>query len=72
MTFDTASQPLCIESCPAPRQGQSTCRTGYVCEVNVNTAGSGICIPRCATPGFTCWQNTVCNAASGYCILVGP
>jgi hypothetical protein len=72
LTFDSTSQPLCIESCPAPRQGQSTCRTGYVCEVNANTSGSGICIPRCSNPGFTCWQNTVCSASSGYCVLVGP
>ncbi len=64
----TGSNPLCFKSCPAPRVGQSTCRTNYLCEVNVQVAGSGICIPRCTTAGFTCWSGSHCDAASGYCL----
>ena len=63
----TGSNPICFKSCPAPRLGQSTCRTGYVCEVNVQVTGAGICIPRCNNLGFSCWQGTHCDA-SGYCI----
>ena len=66
------SNPVCFKSCAAPRLGQSTCRTGYVCEVNVQTTGSGICIPRCNTVGFDCWQGTRCDVNSGYCVVVGP
>lgn len=62
---------LCLASCPAPRQGQSTCRANYRCEVNLAAFGSGICIPRCDSPGFNCWDNTTCDVASGYCVL-GP
>lgn len=67
----TGSNPICFQSCPQPRLGQSTCRSGYLCEVNVQTTGSGICIPRCNTVGFTCWQGTRCDVGSGYCIA-GP
>ena len=63
----TGSNPICFKSCPAPRLGQSTCRTGYICEVNFMTTGSGICIPRCNTVGFNCWTGTTCDPASGYC-----
>lgn len=62
---------LCLASCPAPRQGQSTCRSNYRCEVNIGAVGSGICIPRCDSPGFNCWDNTFCDVGSGYCIA-GP
>ncbi|MEW5743731.1 MAG: hypothetical protein AB1938_32765, partial [Myxococcota bacterium] len=72
VNFDSTGQPLCIATCPSPRQGQSTCRSSYVCEFNPSAAGPGICIPRCNSPGFTCWQNTVCDFTSGYCVLVGP
>jgi hypothetical protein len=68
-----ATNLVCLETCPAPRQGQSTCRFGYVCEVNFQSAGGpGICIPRCNTIGFNCFSNTTCDAASGYCRVVGP
>jgi hypothetical protein len=67
----TAPNPICFKSCAGPRLGQSTCRGGYVCEVNVQTTGSGICIPRCNTVGFSCWQGTTCDANSGYCVA-GP
>ena len=66
-----SSNPICFQSCPQPRLGQSTCRSGYLCEVNVQTTGSGICIPRCNTAGFECWRGTRCDVASGYCIA-GP
>ena len=68
----TGTNPICFKSCPSPRLGQSTCRAGYVCEVNVQVTGSGICIPRCNTAGFTCWQGTICDNASGYCVTGGP
>lgn len=64
----TGTNPICFKSCAAPRLGQSNCRTGYVCEVNVQVTLAGICIPRCNTVGFTCWQGTHCDANSGYCI----
>ena len=67
----SGSNPICFQSCPQPRIGQSTCRVGYVCEVNVQTTGSGICIPRCNTAGFTCWQGTRCDVGSGFCVA-GP
>jgi hypothetical protein len=72
VSFDTTNQPLCIQTCPGPRQGQSTCRPGYVCEVNLMMAGVGLCIPRCSNPGFACWKNAACDPTSGYCVLVGP
>lgn len=60
---------LCLASCRAPRQGQSTCRPGYNCEASPASFGSGICIPRCDNPGFTCFANTVCDQKSGYCVV---
>ena len=60
---------LCLASCRAPRQGQSSCRSGYICEASPASVGSGICIPRCENPGFTCFTNTVCDQKSGYCVV---
>lgn len=62
------SNPICLQSCPSPRQGQSTCRIGYNCELNFQQGTGGMCIPRCNTLGFSCWQNTRCDANSGYCV----
>lgn len=61
---------VCLETCPAPRLGQSTCRLGYLCEVNLQGTG-GICIPRCNTIGFNCPSNTTCDSTTGYC-RAGP
>jgi hypothetical protein len=66
---DAGVNTVCLETCPAPRGGQSTCRMGYVCEVNTNAFGQGICIPRCDSPGFTCFASTACDTSgSGYCL----
>ncbi|MBS1151193.1 MAG: Extracellular serine protease, partial [Myxococcaceae bacterium] len=64
---------LCLKSCAGPRQGQSSCRTNYLCEFDPgNPVGQGICIPRCGSAGFTCWSGTTCSAATGYCVASGP
>ncbi len=64
---------LCLRSCTGPRAGQSSCRSSYVCEFDLgNPSGQGVCIPRCNSPGFSCWAGTTCNAATGYCMNTGP
>lgn len=63
---------LCFKSCVGPRTGQSSCRSGYVCEFDpTNAAGNGFCMPRCDSPGFSCWSGTTCGP-SGYCVASGP
>jgi len=60
---------LCMKSCVGPRSGQSSCRASYVCEIDFGSvAGQGICLPRCDSPGFTCWPGTTCNLMTGYCM----
>jgi hypothetical protein len=48
---DGGSEQLCLESCPNPLQGQSTCRTDYVCGAVIDPfdagAVAGVCIPNC-------------------------
>ena len=65
---DGGSNHLCLATCRAPRQGQSSCRPGYLCEVSGPSIGTGICLPRCDSPGFTCYPNTKCDVKSGYCL----
>ncbi len=55
---------LCERRCTPP--GQSTCRTGYVCEP-LNTPGTGFCTPRCDNPGASCPQGQTCNTSTGLC-----
>jgi len=65
---DGGTDNLCLASCRAPRRGQSSCRSGYLCEVSGPSIGTGMCVPRCENAGFTCYPNTVCDAKSGYCV----
>lgn len=54
---------LCLDSCSAPGQGQSSCRAGYVCYSD--GAGRGLCAARC-TSAADC-GGTPCDTATGYC-----
>jgi serine protease len=63
---DSASgSKACIQSCSGPNQGQSTCRSSYVCYDD--EAGGGQCLPNCtvlnicANTGFTCRANGYCQ-----------
>jgi hypothetical protein len=66
----------CARGCAAPRQGQSTCRPGYVCEQPAELLGgpaasTGVCIGRCDAPGASCGlgpsgRPKVCRP-DGYC-----
>lgn len=56
-------QGSCLEDCANPGQGQSSCRTGYVCEYSNGVGSQGVCVPRCQQ--VACSSGT-CNA-SGYC-----
>jgi hypothetical protein len=67
---NAAVQTLCFASCPAGGQGQSTCRSGYVCQsfrlADGGTSTDGYCDARCDAPGNSCPTGRTCNA-SGYC-----
>ena len=60
----------CFRGCAAPRQGQSTCRPGYVCEEPGELGGfsstAGVCVARCDAPGASCSFGRVCRP-DGYC-----
>jgi serine protease len=60
-----ASVSLCLDTCSAPRRGQSTCRTNYVCDDD--GSGTGVCIPNCNSIQDFCDAPQTCNAGSGYC-----
>ncbi|MFO0598371.1 MAG: hypothetical protein U0228_23905 [Myxococcaceae bacterium] len=53
----------CLQDCANPGTGQSSCRTGYVCDYSNGVGSQGVCIPRCQQ--VACASGT-CNA-SGYC-----
>jgi hypothetical protein len=53
----------CLQDCASPGGGQSTCRTGYVCDYSNGVGSQGVCVPRCQQ--VACSTGT-CNAA-GYC-----
>ena len=53
----------CLLECANPGGGQSTCRSGYVCDFSNGAGSQGVCIPRCQQ--VACASGT-CNAA-GYC-----
>ena len=56
----------CYERCAKPRQGQDTCRGGYVCESSQSDGGlsePGRCVPDCHHRGCTVGS---CNS-EGYC-----
>jgi serine protease len=72
-TYDcSASQPCpsgsecfsgsCLTKCTGPSQGQSTCRTDYVCYDD--ETGMGLCLPDCREMPNLC--RTSCDAR-GYC-----
>ncbi len=53
----------CLLECAGAGTGQSTCRTGYVCDFSNGAGSQGVCIPRCQQVGCTSGS---CNTA-GYC-----
>jgi len=56
----------CYERCATPRQGQNTCRGGYVCDSSQSDGGlrePGRCVPDCHHRGCTSGS---CNS-QGYC-----
>ena len=60
----------CWKRCNNPRQGQSSCRLGYVCgglvAADGGTLSYGICQPDCHLPAAGCTSGT-CGSL-GYCI----
>jgi hypothetical protein len=60
------TQPVCLKECPMPRTGQSSCRTGYICEGTIGAA-LGVCLPRCNNSGASCPTGMACNTMTGYC-----
>ena len=54
---------VCLEECTSAGTGQSTCRTGYVCDFSSGAGSQGVCVPRCQQ--VACAAGA-CNAA-GYC-----
>ncbi|MEW6430911.1 MAG: hypothetical protein AB1730_05325 [Myxococcota bacterium] len=65
-------QTLCFAACTGAGAGQSTCRTGYVCQAfSLADGGSstdGYCDPRCDAPGGGCPTGRTCNTNTGYCM----
>ncbi|MDP1825930.1 MAG: hypothetical protein Q8L48_21885 [Archangium sp.] len=53
----------CLQDCANPDTGQSTCRSGYVCDFSNGAGSQGVCLPRCQQ--VPCASGT-CNT-SGYC-----
>jgi hypothetical protein len=68
---NAAIQTACFQSCGAPGQGQSTCRTGYICQAigqaDGGSAPQGYCDGRCDAPGNGCGTGRTCNTSTGYC-----
>lgn len=60
-----SSVSVCLDTCSAPRRGQSTCRTNYVCDDD--GSGTGVCIPNCNSIQDFCDAPQTCSAGSGYC-----
>jgi serine protease len=60
----SGSDKVCIQSCSGPNQGQSTCRSSYVCYDD--EAGGGQCLPNCTVLSNICGTSFRCNA-NGYC-----
>ncbi len=56
-------QGSCLEDCANAGTGQSTCRSGYLCDYSNGVGSQGVCVPRCQQ--VSCASGT-CNAA-GYC-----
>jgi hypothetical protein len=54
----------CLEKCSAPGTGQSTCRSGYVCDFSGGAGSQGVCLPRCQS--IACGTGRTCQA-TGYC-----
>ncbi|MBE2252642.1 MAG: hypothetical protein IAE78_24130, partial [Myxococcus sp.] len=54
----------CLQKCAAPGTGQSTCRTGYVCDFSGGSGSQGVCLPRCQS--IPCGAGSTCQP-SGYC-----
>jgi hypothetical protein len=55
---------VCLEKCSSPGAGQSTCRTGYVCDFSAGAGSQGVCLPRCQS--IPCGSGQTCQP-SGYC-----
>jgi len=53
----------CLQDCANAGTGQSTCRTGYVCDFSDGAGSQGVCVPKCQQVACT---SGLCNAA-GYC-----
>jgi hypothetical protein len=68
--FFSQTTSACFQQCPTGGGGQTTCRSGYVCESWRNADGGasaeGYCTARCDQPGAGCGTTGTC-LASGYC-----
>jgi serine protease len=61
----STGERTCIATCTGIGQGQSTCRTNYVCYDD--EAGSGQCLPRCTVLNVCEGSSFTCNTSNGYC-----
>ena len=61
---DALSQDICLQSCSSPG-GQSTCRSGYVCDKGWSGAGA-VCMYAC-TAASQCGSNPGLGCSQGFC-----
>jgi hypothetical protein len=62
---DSASgAKACIQSCSGLSQGQSNCRSSYVCYDD--EAGGGQCLPNCGVLNICAGTSFTCSG-NGYC-----
>ena len=65
-TVDAASgTKACIATCTGPSQGQSTCRSSYVCYDD--ESGGGQCLPNCRVLDVCAGSTTPTCNTNGYC-----
>jgi hypothetical protein len=68
--YSTQQGPLVIWGCERlcnPMNGNTGCRTSYVCELqNPSYPDYGVCHPNCTNAGYQCPSGT-CNATNGLC-----
>lgn len=60
-----AANSLCVRNCSAPG-GQSTCRTGYVCDLNwIPNSSQAVCVDACNSTADC--NSTTLNCVGGFC-----
>jgi hypothetical protein len=69
--YSTSQGPLVLWSCERicnPLQGNTGCRSSYVCEQQyAQYPDYGVCTPSCTNAGYVCPNGTSCTVGSGLC-----